>query len=142
MAFVVINEKKVSPYTGKLSLPGGFVKSGMTSAETIRYKLERETSLKVEESQLHSFKVKSTKYMVILVVIFCVSISWLFYQSKVLSLMRKSRRKSRNSIISMKLRNLGLIMGLFYVNCLDRCGESFLYSRFLLFVFHYRSSLG
>ena len=59
---LLLTRRKFPPYTGKLSLPGGFVKSGMTSAETIRYKLERETSLKVEESQLHSFKVKSTKY--------------------------------------------------------------------------------
>ena len=44
--FTITNEKKVSSIYWETLSPGGFVKSGMTSAETIRYKLERETSLK------------------------------------------------------------------------------------------------
>ena len=59
---LLLTRRKFPPYTGKLCLPGGFVKAGMEPKEAMRYKLERETSLKVEEENLHSFKIKDTKY--------------------------------------------------------------------------------
>ena len=137
---LLLTRRKFPPYTGKLSLPGGFVKSGMTPAEAIRYKLERETSLKVEDDQLHSFKVKSTKFGDPRGDFLCEYFLTVLPKQSLELNEEESKEKSEFYYLD-EIEELGFDHGPFYVNCLVRCGGSFPCCLFHLFVFLYRNSL-